>query len=96
MGANKLRTIEEENERRAGLPVTIYLWTVEPRYEGTGIESPFGGEILQEVAKTYYGGPIPIKCSETGRMGAMQTDNSMIGIIKDVSWEGCSVVWVRE
>ncbi|KKL97629.1 hypothetical protein LCGC14_1832570 [marine sediment metagenome] len=85
MGARKLRTIEEANKLRAD-SFTMYTSTIEPRYIGTSIVSPFGGEILEDVSWR-CGGKISIKCSETGRLGTMQTDKTIRAIIEDVSWD---------
>ncbi|KKK88455.1 hypothetical protein LCGC14_2743010 [marine sediment metagenome] len=96
MEVKKLRTIEEENKRRADIPVIImHMGVIEPHWVETGIESPFGGEIIEDISCRRCG-KVSIKCSETGRLGTMRTDNTQREVIHDISWEGCSVVWVKE
>lgn len=82
-----LKTIEEENKIREASEVEMVSFPIEPQWEKTGIESPFGGEILEnDTSFGRYRG-ISIKYSKTERKGIMKTDNTPREIIKEVIWE---------
>jgi len=83
----KLRTLEEENAIREAASVGLYTFKIEPKWIKTGIESPFGGEILEEIAQPLPNSRNYVKCSKTGKTGTMQTDGSVGAIIKGIIWE---------
>lgn len=84
---NTLRTIEEENEIRLNSPVIMSTFTIEARYEPTGIQSPFHGEILEEVNLPHWNGERAIKCSKSGVLGVMKTECSVQAPIEWVEWD---------
>ncbi len=89
----KLRTIEEENRRREDVPVvSIAFPPPEPHYKGIGVETPFGGELLQEVALQHYNGEYPVKCSKTGKTGIMKIENCARSLIEWIKWDDSNIL----
>ena len=90
---SKLKSIEVINEEREESEVHVITLDCPVTWEPTGIESSFGGEILekhQSYLPLYivHGGKNRriIKCSKTTKMGVMYLDGSIREIITDIEW----------
>jgi len=91
----KLRTIEEENEIRNESEVLSCSGTYEESkitgWKETGIDSGFGGEILEAVYNCFpmrdtFNDYVDIKCSKTKKKGKMY-EKGIRCVIERIEWD---------
>lgn len=89
--AADLKTVEQVNAKRSAEPVSCTTVRMPPWWSKTGIESPFGGEIEEQLT-VFANLGLPahtnkMRCTKSGRTGLIQYDGSVRAIILDVQWD---------